>query len=85
MSDEQVKARSKTRKQVLISYYEDDADPKVEEWLNNQANKSKSVLFLIGQFASVYGSGDILETALSHVSLLSGNELGFHEKRGDSE
>lgn len=64
----------KKRRQVLITYNEGDVDPNVEVWLSNQKNKSKSLLFLISQIASTYGTDDILDIALTNVKMFDNNK-----------
>lgn len=64
----------KKRRQVLITYNDGDVDPNVELWLSNQKNKSKSLLFLISQIASTYGTDDILDIALTNVKMFDNNK-----------
>lgn len=80
-------AVTKRKLQYLITTTTDEIKPQVKEWLDNQSNRSQSVLFLIEQIVKRYGTGDLVSQILDEVDITSsiGTDTNHEQKGGTND
>lgn len=85
-------AETEERKRVLFRY-DAEEHTELDDWLNNQVNKSRSIVYALEKLIAVCGSDDdIIEQTLKEATLLNKEKMMAAEpvtpiepKDGDSE
>lgn len=73
-------AETDERKRVLFRYDEKE-NPELDEWLNNQVNRSRSIVYALEKLIAVCGTeDDIIEHTLREATLIDKEKMVVLEK-----